>query len=180
MCTRCLVQVPDPREGVAKIGEGKKMKGVRMGKGKKMEKGRVGGKEMKKRPFPERANDIDKFPIRVMGERRREGGLLQKNEKGDVITNATYVESKKEYWENLMPINSTTKLKRKFPKKMPPRRENQKGTDKTHLKLQSFPSMKTPDLDSFNSEFFQVFIGEYQAYPSSFRELNKKKYIPIY
>lgn len=50
-----------------------------------------------------------------MGERRREGGLLQKNEKGDVITNATHMESKKEYWENLMPINSTTKLKRTNP-----------------------------------------------------------------
>lgn len=81
------------------------------GKGKENGEGEGWREGNEKRPFPERANDIDKFPIRVMGERRR----LQKNEKGDVITNATHMESKKEYWENLMPINSTTKLKRTNP-----------------------------------------------------------------
>lgn len=48
MCTRCLVQVPDPKEGVAKREEGKKMKGVRMGKGKKTERGGMEGRKWKK------------------------------------------------------------------------------------------------------------------------------------
>lgn len=68
MCIQCLVQVPDPWEGVEKRGEGKKMKGVRMGKGKENGEGEGWREGNEKRTFPERTNDIDKFPIRVTGE----------------------------------------------------------------------------------------------------------------
>lgn len=75
MYIQCLVQVPDPWEGVEKRGEGKKMKGVRMGKGKENGEGEGWKEGNEKERFLKGQMILTNFQS-VMGERRREGGLL--------------------------------------------------------------------------------------------------------